>query len=229
MPDRGWHGPRLKFEPVPAESVVLGAKHVDGTPFVDYYELLQVSPNADNDTINRVFRLLAKKHHPDGGQGDPKRFNLLVEAYRTLANPETRAAYDVRYERYWDQTWKVATEASGRQAFVDDAEVRERLLSLFYSQRRRSMRSPGMSEMQLARLVGIPHEHMEFHLWYLKEKGWIQRLETGHLAITAEGVDDVERRRVRLHPERLIEARPPRTEADGESEEQAAGTSPPGR
>ena len=168
---------------------------MDETPFVDYYELLQVSPNADDDTIHRVFRFLAKKHHPDAEQGDPERFNLLVEAYRTLTNPETRAAYDVRYEQYWNRTWKVATEASDGQAFIDDADVREQLLSLFYAQRRSFMRNPGMSDMQLARLVGIPHEHMEFHLCYLKAKGWIQRLETGHLAITAEGVDQVERRR----------------------------------
>ena len=202
---------------------------MDETPFVDYYELLQISPNADDDTIHRVFRLLAKKHHPDTEQGDAKRFNLLVEAYRTLANPETRAAYDVRHEQYWDRTWKVASEASDRQAFVDDADVRERLLSLFYAQRRLCMRNPGMGEMELARLVGVPHEHMEFHLWYLKAKGWIERLETGHLAITAEGVDQAERRRVRPHPERLLEARAPRTEANGEGEEQAAGTSPRGR
>ena len=202
---------------------------MDETPFVDYYELLQVSPNADDETIHRVFRLLAKKLHPDAGQGDAKRFNLLVEAYRTLANPETRAAYDVRHEQYWDRTWKVASEASDGQAFVDDADVRERLLSLFYAQRRLCMRNPGMGEMELARLVGVPHEHMEFHLWYLKAKGWIERLETGHLAITAEGVDQAERRRVRLHPERLLEARAPRTEANGEGEEQAAGTSPRGR
>ena len=91
------------------------------------------------------------------------------------------------------------------------------------------MRNPGMGEMELARLVGVPHEHMEFHLWYLKAKGWIERLETGHLAITAEGVDQAERRRVRSHPERLLEARAPRTEANGEGEEQAAGTSPRGR
>ena len=91
------------------------------------------------------------------------------------------------------------------------------------------MRNPGMSETQLARLVGVPHEHMQVHLWYLREKGWVQRLEMGHLAITAEGVDQVERRRVRLPPERLIEARAAHTEANGEGEEQAARTSPRGR
>jgi hypothetical protein len=38
-------------------------------------------------------------------------------------------------------------------------------------------------------LSGCPREHLEFHLWYLKEKGWIGRLENGTLAIPVEGVD----------------------------------------
>jgi curved DNA-binding protein CbpA len=35
------------------------------TPTADHYETLQVSPRADRDTIERVFRLLAKRYHPD--------------------------------------------------------------------------------------------------------------------------------------------------------------------
>ena len=45
--------------------------------FVDYYELLQLSPNADDDLIHRVFRHLAKKCHPDAGDGNAERFRLL--------------------------------------------------------------------------------------------------------------------------------------------------------
>jgi curved DNA-binding protein CbpA len=35
------------------------------TPLPDYYEILQVSPLADSETIERVFRHLAKRYHPD--------------------------------------------------------------------------------------------------------------------------------------------------------------------
>jgi curved DNA-binding protein len=175
-------------------------------PFVDYYELLQVSPNADESTIQRVFRHLAKANHPDTPGGDADRFNRLVDAYRTLTNPETRAAYDVRYQQYWDQKWQVAADATQARRLMDDEGVRERLLALCYTQRRRNMRSPGMGEMELARLVGCPHELVEFHVWYLREKGWIERLETGHIAITAAGVDQVESQRPTLDPNRLIEA-----------------------
>ncbi len=186
-------------------------------PFIDYYELLQVSSNADEETIHRVFRHLAKKYHPDApGQGDSKHFNLLVEAQRTLTNPERRAAYDVKYQRHWDRTWRVVTEAAGGDGFSEDAAVRERLLALLYVQRRRNMRQPGMGDLDLARLVGSAPEHFEFHLWYLKEKGWLQRLENGMLAITAQGIDEVERQRAHATPDRLIEARPARANGDAE-------------
>jgi len=184
-----------------------------GDAFVDYYELLQVSTTANEDTIHRVFRHLAKKYHPDApDHGNAETFNLLVEGHRTLTNVEARAAYDAKYQQYWDRSWKLASEASDAQGLVDDVGIRERLLSLFYVQRRRSMRNPGMGEMDLARLVGMPPEHVEFHLWYLREKGWIMRLESGLFAITAEGVDQVERHRLRVTPERLIETRVPQAD-----------------
>lgn len=188
-------------------------------PFVDYYELLQVSPNADEGTIQRVFRHLAKANHPDTPGGDADRFNRLVDAYRTLTSPETRAAYDVRYQQFWDRKWQVAADATQARRLMDDEGVRERLLALFYTQRRRNMRNPGMGEMELARLVGCPHELVEFHLWYLREKGWIVRLETGHFAITAPGVDQVESQRPTLDPNRLIEATGIKAESDPEARE----------
>ena len=48
---------------------------------VDHYEVLQVSPRADRETIQRVFRYLAKRYHPDNrDSGDPDRFKQLLEA-----------------------------------------------------------------------------------------------------------------------------------------------------
>ena len=70
--------------------------------FEDFYELLQLSPNADDETIHRVFRHLAKRFHPDAPGGDAERFNRLVEAHQTLTDPARRAAYDARHQQYWD-------------------------------------------------------------------------------------------------------------------------------
>ncbi len=68
------------------------------------------------------------------------------------------------------------------------------------------MNDPGLGEYEVARLMRIPVELVEFHIWYLREKGWIQRLENGPLAITALGVDQVEKGRLRLTPDRLLTA-----------------------
>ncbi len=178
--------------------------------FIDYYELLQLSPNADAETIERVFRHLAKKFHPDNAESaDPDRFRQIVVAHQTLANPETRAGYDAKYQDYWNRKWGLASEASNRSAFSDDQVTRERLLSLLYVQRRRNMGNPGMGEVEIARLLCSQPELVEFHLWYLKAKGWVERLDGGQMAITALGVDQVEQSQHRISPNPLLEAHYP--------------------
>ena len=175
--------------------------------FIDYYELLQLSSNADADTIERVFRHLAKMFHPDNkASGDIDRFRLLVEAHQTLSTPKNRAGYDVKYHDYWNRKWKLASEAGNGTAFGDDRENRESLLSILYVQRRRNMKTPGLGGQELARLLGQPFELVEFHLWYLKAKGWVERLDTGQLAITALGVDQVEQGRLPLRKDHMLTA-----------------------
>ena len=174
--------------------------------FVDYYELLQLSPNADTDTIERIFRHLAKKTHPDSTEfPDNDRFQRIVEAHRTLADPVARAAYDVKYQEYLNDKWNIASEAGTMTSFDEDKITRERILSLLYVQRRRNMRNPGLGELTIARLLMTPVELLEFHMWYLKAQGWLERLESGLMAITAPGVDQIERSRLRLMPDHLLE------------------------
>jgi curved DNA-binding protein len=67
--------------------------------FIDYYKILQLSQGADQETIERVYRLLAKRYHPDNKDtGDAQEFDTLVKAYRALSDPERRADYDAKYE-----------------------------------------------------------------------------------------------------------------------------------
>jgi curved DNA-binding protein len=180
---------------------------VDENGFIDYYELLQLSSNADTDTIERVFRHLAKKFHPDNKEsGDTDQFRLILEAHRTLSNPERRAGYDVKHQEYWNRKWKLASEASNGTGFHDDRENRESLLSLLYVQRRRNMEKPGLGDYEMARLLRKPYELVDFHLWYLKAKGWVERLDTGQLAISALGVDQVEKGRLRLRTDNMLTA-----------------------
>ncbi len=66
---------------------------------VDYYEILQVSPNAEDEIIQAAFRRLALKWHPDrcpGDQAAADRMKLINKAYAVLSDPRQRGEYDRR-------------------------------------------------------------------------------------------------------------------------------------
>ena len=63
----------------------------------DYYKMLGVSKDATAAEIKKSFRALAKKHHPDSNENDPKseaKFKEVSEAYDVLSNETTRKEYD---------------------------------------------------------------------------------------------------------------------------------------
>ncbi len=63
----------------------------------DYYEVLGVAKDADEATIKKAYRQLAKKYHPDVNPGDKtaeEKFKEVNEAYQTLSDPQKRASYD---------------------------------------------------------------------------------------------------------------------------------------
>ncbi len=158
--------------------------------FVDYYEVLEVSANANPDTIERIFRHLAMRYHPDNQDtGDASRFSELMEAYSTLKDPIRRAQYDIQRRDHLGLRAKLAVEASDSKGIERDVLVQDKVLSVLYVKRRQDVRDPGIGPEELERLSDCPREHLEFHLWYLKAKGWIGRQENGTLAITVEGID----------------------------------------
>jgi molecular chaperone DnaJ len=64
----------------------------------DYYELLGVDRNADDETIKTAYRRLAMRHHPDRNPGDEQaaeRMKEINEAYAVLGNPQKRGEYDL--------------------------------------------------------------------------------------------------------------------------------------
>jgi len=174
--------------------------------FVDYYDVLQLSPNADQETIDRVYRMLAKRHHPDNhATGNPDKFRLTAEAHRILSDPEQRAAFDARYEENRASLLMTVEETSNIDTFAGDQRIFDGILSLLYISRRRDTQKGGMGIVQLERLLGCPPQHLEFHTWYLRQKGWIEHLENGQLTITANGVDRVMAANgLILSPDRLL-------------------------
>ncbi|RYP73147.1 hypothetical protein DL771_003783 [Monosporascus sp. 5C6A] len=63
----------------------------------DYYKILNVPKDADDNTIKKAYRKLAIVHHPDKNPNDEQaaeRFKDIGEAYETLSDPQKRARYD---------------------------------------------------------------------------------------------------------------------------------------
>jgi len=63
----------------------------------DYYEVLGVARDADQDAMRKAYRRLAMKHHPDRNPGDAKaeeQFKEAKEAYEVLSDAHKRGAYD---------------------------------------------------------------------------------------------------------------------------------------
>lgn len=63
----------------------------------DYYEVLGVSKDADDATLKKAYRVLAKKYHPDTNPGNAEaeaKFKEASEAYAVLSDPQKRKQYD---------------------------------------------------------------------------------------------------------------------------------------
>ena len=165
----------------------------NGAGFVDYYELMQISPKAEAETIQRVYRILASRCHPDNPRtGDMERFLRLNEAYRVLSSPEQRDAYDAGYKTWQTQPLEVFDLEDFATGIDGEANRRMGLLCLLYHRRRTNTEEPGLSLLDLEKKMLSAREHLVFTVWYLKDKGYVRQTEDSSFAITACGIDHVE-------------------------------------
>ncbi len=84
--------------------------------FVDYYRVLQVRRDAEPEVIERAYKALSLKYHPDVStpshrDAATRRMQLINEAYRVLRDPAARRRYDVTLppegmsKTAWDEFW----------------------------------------------------------------------------------------------------------------------------
>jgi len=75
---------------------------------MNYYEILEVSPNASKEIIDKAYKTLAKRYHPDANSVEKKqwaeeRFKKINEAYEIISNKEKREEYDRELESQRNQ------------------------------------------------------------------------------------------------------------------------------
>ena len=179
--------------PPPADETNRAMNSTPSSDFTDLYELLQVSPNAELDTIQRVFRLLAQRYHPDNTEtGNEPLFQQMLKAYQVLSDPVSRAAYDAQHRAQVKLNWQIFDQSSEGSSKMEERKKREGVLAVLYRKRQFNPNQPGMNLREIEDLIGIPREHLEFTVWYLKERGDIKPGDNGRFMISIKGVESYE-------------------------------------
>lgn len=191
----------------------------EGREFIDYYGLLEVSPDCSDKALELAYHDLAKRYHPDNqSTGDVDKFGVVLEAYRFLRDPERRSAYDHRYfpEKFReDSVFQVRfEEAIDEKTALADAEMHARILLYLYRLRRERPTDAGVIQWLLQEALGCTEEEIDFHVWYLRAKGFIEVTEGSGLAITIAGVDEVISLSRSAKAERLLIAQAPPQEPE---------------
>src|SRR5579863_6674207 len=129
----------------------------------DFYEILRVGLQADEDTIERVYATLAERFHPDNSStGDLETFQRLKEAYETLSNPAKRAEYNALRQdtrgsaRLWLRSREFFDGVRGGQ------NRRLAVLCLLYRKRISTHESPGLTVLDLERLTACTREELTY-------------------------------------------------------------------
>ena len=105
---------------------------------------------------------------------------------------DLQISFYYKYENSRNQKLKTLLKEFSSEGFENDRHIRNAILSILYIDRRQNPSDSGVGSWRLEKLLEWPEKVLEFHIWYLKEKGWIQRVDTGGYAITANGVEIVE-------------------------------------
>ncbi|MGD0220935.1 MAG: J domain-containing protein [Terriglobia bacterium] len=165
----------------------------------DYYEFLQISPNAQPATIHRVYRFLAGRLHPDIPEtGDAQTFRQLKQAYDVLSDPERRAQYDATYKKEAPPPVPLSNSIDFMDSIGGELNRRLAVLALLYVKRRMNPYTPEVSLNEVEMRMGFPRDYLHFTTWYLRNKGYITQADNSDFTLTAPGVDFVESNRANV-------------------------------
>jgi len=150
-------------------------------------ELVQAGIAGDNDRLERLYRSLAFRYHPDNAEtGDRDVFLRVKEAYRILSSPARVENPELGVTRRGD--------SAGTPEVRELSEKRNLVLRLLLQRRMTDYQNAYMSAAELESLTGLPGHEIGFILWYLREKSAVLTADySTDCAITAAGVDLLEK------------------------------------
>jgi curved DNA-binding protein CbpA len=160
---------------------------------INYYDLMQINPRAEIESIERVYRILSARYHPSNQQtGDPERYRIITEAYETLRDPAKRKEYDRQFEVNAAGPLPIFLGKEFAEGIDSEAKIRVGVLCLLYSKRRANPDFAALSLLDMENIMAFPRERLLFALWYLRAKRYVVQDDRSSFIISAEGVDYLE-------------------------------------
>lgn len=162
--------------------------------FVDYYKLLDLSPKASPEEVERAVRSQLEHYDPESSSyGDAQCYELVKHARRTLTEAGLRAAYDKEHKKRMAESAAAGSLAAG--TVRKEWKRRQDVLTALYLRRMDHPLSAVMSANDVARATGAPSAgDLEFAFWFLRDEGLAKRTENGAYEITSPGARWVEER-----------------------------------
>jgi DnaJ-class molecular chaperone len=130
---------------------------LDKDRIIDYYKVLQVDPEADQEVITAAYRKLALKYHPDTNSSAEaeEMMKLLSRAYAVISDPQERARYDAIRREFVEEEGRGAPVKAGKKSrseLLAKIFIRVGLIALIVLAMRANPRLGGI--LALAVIVG---------------------------------------------------------------------------
>jgi DnaJ domain len=189
---------------------------LSATDFVDYYDFLMVSPQADKAMLEWAVRLMLTRYGPKSPEtADEAKYETTKEAYRALIDSAKREEYDRLWVKHKGQPGpaaagkrerRTATSRAGQpplekicvelEATEEDVrlqvKLRQAILSALYDILITNPRNPELGRAEVAKTIHCRVDDLEFPIWFLRELGLVKTSNAGDYTITADGVQWVE-------------------------------------
>jgi hypothetical protein len=155
-------------------------------PDADYFDVLRAGAAGQFEKVEKLYRTLAFKYHPDNmDTGNAEVFLRMKEMFRILSLPKPQQEESSISRPY--------AGFKGVEAYKEQRGRRLAVLGLLYHKRAEDYRNAAISADDLENLTGIGKDQMGFVLWYLLEKGAVTLGGySSDYTISAAGVDLME-------------------------------------
>jgi hypothetical protein len=189
---------------------------LSATEFVDYYDFLMVSPQADKAMLEWAVRLMLTRYGPATPEtADAAKYETTKAAYRALIDPVKRREYDQLRANpdgqpdpaeSGKQERRTASSPPGQppldkirvefDATEEDVrlqvKLRQAVVSALYDVLITNPRNIELGRAEVAKAIHCRIDDLEFPIWFLREVGLIKSSNAGDYSITAGGVQWVE-------------------------------------